>query len=83
MDNPTEAAQQIDQFFEKVKILSSYPKTGRYVPELNRIEIRELIYGNYRINYRIEKSKIYVLTFIHSKQTLPVYEIWRKICHFY
>ncbi|MFZ5775012.1 MAG: type II toxin-antitoxin system RelE/ParE family toxin [Thermodesulfobacteriota bacterium] len=75
LDNPTAAAKWIDRVFEKVKALSSSPEIGRYVPELHRNEIRELIYGNYRIIYRIEKANISVLTIRHSKQILPIDEI--------
>jgi len=76
LDNPTAATIWIERVFEKVKTGSSSPEIGRKVPETNRREIRELIFGNYRIIYRIEKSKISILTIRHSKQILPVDEIW-------
>jgi plasmid stabilization system protein ParE len=75
LDNQTAATKWVERVFEKVKNLSSLPEAGRKVPEVNRNEIRELIFGNYRIIYRIEKSKISILTIRHSKQILPVDEI--------
>ncbi|MBU0680841.1 MAG: type II toxin-antitoxin system RelE/ParE family toxin [Proteobacteria bacterium] len=75
LDNTTAATKWVERVFEKVKNLSSFPETGRKVPEVNRNEIRELIFGNYRIIYRIEKSNISILTIRHSKQILPVDEI--------
>lgn len=75
LDNPTAAAQWTERIFEKVKTLSSSPEIGGYAPEINRKEIPELPFGNYRILYRIEKSKIFILTIRHSKQILPVDEI--------
>ena len=75
LDNPTAATKWVERVFEKVKTLSSSPEIGRKVPETNRKEIRELIFGNYRIIYRIEKSKVSILTIRHSKQILPVDEI--------
>ncbi len=75
LDNSTAATKWVERVFEKVKNLSSLPEAGRKVPEVNRNEIRELIFGNYRIIYRIEKSNISILTIRHSKQILPVDEI--------
>ena len=74
-DNPGAASKWIDNLFKKVEILKSAPEIGRIVPEIERKEIRELIFGNYRIIYRLEKTMISILTVRHSKQILPVDEI--------
>ena len=74
-DNPTAANNWIDNIFDKVLILKSSPKLGRTVPEINRKEIREIIFGNYRIIYRIERVNISILTIRHTKQILPIDEI--------
>ncbi|AGF78770.1 plasmid stabilization system protein [Desulfocapsa sulfexigens DSM 10523] len=75
LDNPTAASKWIDDIFEKVLILNSMPKMGRTVPEINRKEIRGIIFGNYRIIYRIEEMSIAILTIRHTKQILPVDEL--------
>lgn len=75
LDNPTAANNWIKHIFEKVLILKSSPGVGRKVPEINRKEIREIISGNYRIIYRIEKLNISILTIRHTKQILPIDEI--------
>ena len=36
---------------------------------------REVIFGNYRVIYRVEENQISVLTVRHGKQVLPVEEI--------
>jgi len=74
-DNPTAAINWVDTLFDKVSLLISSPKTGRIVPETHRDDIRELIYGNYRIIYLVEKSRICILTVRHSRQILPIEEI--------
>jgi len=61
--------------FRKVEDLKSFPESGRIVPETENKSIRELIYGNYRLIYRLEEKKISVLTVRHGKQILPVDEI--------
>lgn len=48
------------------------PKSGRVVPEIGDEQFRELIYGNYRILYRIEKKQVSILTVRHGKQILPI-----------
>lgn len=74
-DNPSAATKWVTTLFDKVNLLKSSPKSGRIVPETHREDIRELIYGNYRIIYRAEKIKISVLTVKHGKQILPIEEI--------
>ncbi len=75
LDNPSAAERWIENIFKKVDILDSSPKAGRIVPEIERDEIRELIYGNYRIIYQIKKVCVYILTVRHGKQILPIDEI--------
>jgi plasmid stabilization system protein ParE len=75
IDNPSAAIAWVEKVFEKVDLLKLSPKMGREVPEISRKEIREIIFGNYRIIYRIEKTKISILTIRHGKQILPVDEI--------
>ena len=74
-DNPVAAIKWVDTLFEKVSLLKSLPETGCIVPETHRDDIRELIYGNYRIIYSVDKKRICVLTVRHSRQILPTEEI--------
>jgi toxin ParE1/3/4 len=74
-DNPGAAKSWADTVFEKVASLKSHPESGRVVPEVNNRAIRELIYGNYRIVYRVEEKRVSILTVRHGKQILPVDEI--------
>ncbi|MGA7876967.1 MAG: type II toxin-antitoxin system RelE/ParE family toxin [Desulfoferrobacter sp.] len=74
-DKPSAAEKWVDRIFSKVEQLKSSPALGRIVPEISNSQFRELIYGNYRIIYRIEKNQISILTIRHSKQILPVEEI--------
>jgi toxin ParE1/3/4 len=75
VDNPGAAENWVDTVFEKVENLKSFPESGRIVPETGNENIRELIYGNYRIIYRVEEERLSVLTVRHGKQVLPVDEI--------
>ena len=74
-DKPSAAEKWIDTVFSKVEQLKSSPEIGRLVPEINGSQFRELIYGNYRIIYRIETKQISILTIRHGRQILPINEI--------
>ena len=74
-DKPSAAENWINTVFSKVEHLKSSPEIGRIVPGINNNYFRELIYGNYRIIYRIEKKQISILTIRHGKQILPINEI--------
>ncbi|MBU2591412.1 MAG: type II toxin-antitoxin system RelE/ParE family toxin [Nitrospinota bacterium] len=74
-DKPSAAEKWIDTIFSKVEQLESSPEIGRILPEIDNSQFRELIYGNYRIIYRIETKQISILTIRHCKQILPTGEI--------
>jgi toxin ParE1/3/4 len=74
-DKPSAAEKWINTIFSKVEELNSSPEQGRIVPEIGNKQFRELIYGNYRIIYHIEKKQISILTIRHGKQILPIKEI--------
>jgi plasmid stabilization system protein ParE len=74
-DKPSAAEKWINTVFSKVEQLKSSPEIGRVVPEIRNDQFRELIYGNYRIIYRIKKTQISILTIRHGKQILPIDEI--------
>jgi addiction module RelE/StbE family toxin len=74
-DKPSAAEKWVNTIFSKVEQLRSSPEIGRIVPEIRNEQFRELIYGNYRIIYRIEKKQISILTIRHGRQILPISEI--------
>ncbi len=74
-DNINAANKWIDDIFDKVVILKSNPEIGRIVPEIGLPDVRELIFGNYRIIYFVSKKQISILTVSHFKQILPTDEI--------
>lgn len=46
------------------------PKLGRIVPEINNKNIRELIFHNYRIIYRLKNDEIQIFSVIHGSRDL-------------
>ncbi len=64
--------------------LSQFPYRGRVVPELETLGFtlyRELIYKRWRIIYSVEKSKVYILLIIDSRQDIQV-QLVHRILHY-
>ena len=74
-DKPAAAKKCVKTVFSKVEQLMTSPEIGRMVPEIRNNQIGQLIYGNFRIIYRIEAERISILTIRHGKQILPIKEI--------
>lgn len=70
IDNPAVAKDFGLKLILSTKPLAHHPRIGRIVPEFKDERIRELIFGSYRIPYRIKKDfhLIEVLRFWHSAQ---------------
>lgn len=58
------AAQRfVDGVFMRAERLEDFPQLGRVVPELRDDTVRELLYGQYRIIYRLrENGRIYIVS---------------------
>lgn len=74
-DNPSAAEKWIDDAFKRVGQLVQFPNSGRHLPETSRDDIRELIWKNYRIIYRIKTREVAILTVRHTKKVLPIDDI--------
>jgi plasmid stabilization system protein ParE len=53
-----------------VKSIPQFPKAGRIVPEFGDENIREKIYENYRIVYRIKGEIVEIAAINHSSKPL-------------
>jgi addiction module RelE/StbE family toxin len=69
-DKPQAARDWVNSIHETVSHLSGFPKMGRVVPEYSNDNIREIIKGNYRIVYKIDKENdtIAIITVHHGKR---------------
>lgn len=57
--------------FKRIEQLKLFRYSGRVVPEYNQKNLRELIYQNYRIVYRIKKDVIEIIWITHGAHLLP------------
>jgi plasmid stabilization system protein ParE len=75
IDSHANADRFAEKVFQKIALLIELPNIGRKVPELNNSNYRELIFGNYRIIYKILQQDIHILTIRHFKRLLDTDEI--------
>jgi len=71
-DNIDASVKWIEDIFNEIERLRKFPESGRVVPEIDKNNIREIIYRNYRIVYQIGDKEISILTVRHFKQILPL-----------
>ena len=57
-----------DDAFAITDNIEIFPEMGRIVPERNDPSFRELIFGSYRIMYKIDGNHCYITTIIHGKR---------------
>jgi toxin ParE1/3/4 len=68
LEHPAAAEDWVEGIFAAVERLERFPESGRVVPEVRRAEIREVIFGRYRVLYRLDPEQVSVLTIRHSRQ---------------
>ena len=56
----------IEKLILSVERLTSFPESGRLVPEALNKSVRELIVSNYRIIYRYQKDRAQILAVVHG-----------------
>jgi len=74
------ASLTIQRILDVTKYLETNPRIGRMVPEVGKNDkIREIIFGNYRIIYKITSlQSIHILTVHHSARRLRQTSLTRK-----
>jgi toxin ParE1/3/4 len=69
-DSEIYASSFVQRIVLAVEKLENFPRLGRVVPEADEETIRELLYQNYRIIYRIKTERIEILTVIHGRRDI-------------
>jgi toxin ParE1/3/4 len=55
---------------EAPRQLEQFPLSGRIVPEFKESNIRELIYGSYRIIYLFQTDICYIVAVVHASRDI-------------
>lgn len=56
----------VRRLIEATDRLRSFPLSGRVIPEICNPDCREVIYGAYRIMYRLEKGEVWITGVVHG-----------------
>ena len=70
LDSIFYAKRFISKLIDRVDQLVDFSESGRIVPEKDDPQIRELIEGNYRIFYRLNKDKVTILRIHNSARKI-------------
>jgi toxin ParE1/3/4 len=70
VDSPAYATLFVLDIVSAIDRLQSFPGMGRVVPETNDESIREIIFRNYRIVYRLKSDLTEILTIYHGSRLL-------------
>jgi plasmid stabilization system protein ParE len=74
-DDPAAADRWVKSVFERFEQVRNFARSGRRVPEVGRVDIRELFHGEYRIIYRVQPDRVAILTVRHGRRLLSGREI--------
>ncbi len=70
-DKPGAARRWVERLRRSAKAAAKQPLAGRRVPEIGHDHVREVLAGNDRIVYEIQKPEIRILTVFEGHQRLP------------
>ena len=74
-ENPTAAHKVVEQIYEKVQILKTFPEIWYKYREEPEGIIRILLYGHYRIAYIIKQNVVEILGVFHGALAIERYLI--------
>ena len=72
-DDPANALQVLDRLESRVAALKQLPERGRVVPELRAMDVlmyRELLESPWRVIYRYEEKRVYIMAVLDSRRDL-------------
>jgi toxin ParE1/3/4 len=69
-DSVLHAITFVDRMVESTETLLTNAHIGRVVPEFNRPDLREVIFGNNRIVYLLEDDNVFILRVVHGARDL-------------
>lgn len=71
-DSERYASLLAERLVAAVGRLELFPQSGRVVPEVGDDSLREALYGNYRLVYRLQAESVEVVTVHHAARLLRV-----------
>jgi toxin ParE1/3/4 len=69
-ESPQTAAQIVARIVAATRTLSAFPRGGRVVSEVERLDIRELIVQGFRVIYRVTGDAVTIFAVRHAARLL-------------
>lgn len=69
-DSERYAVLLAERLVAAIERVGLFPESGRAVPEVDDVTLREVVYGNYRIVYRVLPEAVEVVTVYHGARLL-------------
>ena len=69
-DKPGAASKWVREVHRQIRSLNSMPQRFEIIPEVENlnVEYRHIIYGNYRVIYRIRENRVNIIRVLHAAQ---------------
>ena len=65
-DSVYRASLFVSRIIEAADRLQEFPMSGRVIPEIDEQSCREILYGSYRLMYRVEGSDVWITGVVHG-----------------
>ncbi|MGK2960960.1 MAG: type II toxin-antitoxin system RelE/ParE family toxin [Gemmatimonadaceae bacterium] len=67
-DRPQASAAWLEELLARVSALDRFARRGRVVPEIGLTAYREIFHAPYRVIYRVDASRVLILTLRHWRR---------------
>ena len=65
-DSAERASLFVSRLIDAAEQMAAFPNSGRIIPEIEKDEYRETVYGSYRIMYKVVEHGIILLAVVHG-----------------
>jgi len=73
-DNPNAAQRVVSGIYERIQVLAEFPEIGYVFQREDDGDVRILLYGHYRIAYRVERAEtVTILGVFHGAMEIERY----------
>lgn len=66
LESPTGALHVFNALMAAAASLSEFAERGRRMPEIGRVDVREVFVFNYRLVYQVSGEAVYILGAVHG-----------------
>jgi toxin ParE1/3/4 len=69
--SPQYAKKLVDRLTRRSEQIGAFPQSGRIVPDVGDVNVREVLEGPYRIIYHILDDQVDVIAVVHGARQWP------------